>query len=118
MDQINKAWTIADPRPLEGLGLTGCKSCKAYVDTAKSMKAAGQRYRENPGKRQAATWYPESTLSVVVVRILTSQEVSSIVDSTGQVMERTKHVDSQLEFQVRWVGTGWRVAEIRQVVSK
>lgn len=113
LEQLNASWMAADPEPLKTLSLSTCKTCANYIETAESLREAGDRYAGPPGTYRLSIVLPESTGNTKYVEMTYYQNAEPIIGSEGQVVSSNKRLTAVSVMTVQWTSSGWRMAEVQ-----
>ncbi|WP_152186085.1 DUF6318 family protein [Segeticoccus rhizosphaerae] len=111
--QLNIAWSKPKTGLLKPLSLPSCKTCAAYEGTARDSEKR-DRHLDGPVSRLADVQITPATKTGSILATATQRLLRrSVVDSSGNVKDRTKAKTIFPETELKWTGDGWRVAEIR-----
>ena len=108
-EQVNLAWTTPDAGLLPALAEAGCKSCAGLQETAQSLVAKQHKYAAPPitvTKVKAFDGAPERQQ---FVRVFIEQHEVSVVDQSGNVVDKDKAGQGARTASVLWVGESWQV---------
>ena len=111
-DQVNLAWSTADPSLLPALSEPGCKTCDAYTSSVASYRTKNQHYQ--------GEFFTVSSISSLgkgpkgeEVLVVGKQERGAIVDQAGNVVDTSVAQSGKFVVSLRWDGTGWKTVELQ-----
>ncbi|WP_207555714.1 DUF6318 family protein [Intrasporangium flavum] len=115
--QVNRSWRIPDPSPIEALCVPSVPSCDNLAQTARDLKKASARWREDAIEVQRATTLSASSVEARVDATI-HQRPGVIVGTDGKVRgQKTEKVFRNI-FQLAWTDRGWMVSDIGGVQTK
>jgi len=106
-----RAWTNADPAPIQSLSDPDCDSCANLAGTAKKLHAAGHHYAHPPitvTATQALTGDGDKQNVAASVR----QHAVDVVDASGSVVSTDKADNLERTFLLYWKEGRWVVGGI------
>lgn len=107
----NDSWTRPDPSLLIPLTDPACKTCAAFIQTARDYQAAGRRYVGTPfeiSNAQGTYWQP----GTATVHALGRQPAGAVVDSAGVTVQSVPAAEGGLVYRLAY-DRGWRVSSIK-----
>ena len=89
MNQVNQAFTRADPAALDGLSGAGCKTCSSFRQGAEALKKKGQHHE---GLSISVDGAPANsyTAKTALIQIFVTQHSVPVVDRNGKKVDQTK----------------------------
>lgn len=114
MEQVNRAFTTADPTALTALAGADCKTCSAFLAGAKDLKDKGHRHK---GVSISVDGAPANTYTPTkaVVQIFVTQHSVPVIDQSDNKVEQTKEGQgiflATLTFDKHWVVQRLQVAK-------
>ena len=114
MEQVNRAFTSADPTALAALAGPDCKTCSAFVAGAKDLKAKGHRHQ---GLSISVDGSPSNSYkpNSAIVQVFVTQHSVPVIDRRGKQVEQTKEGQgiffATLTFDKHWVVQRLQVAK-------
>ncbi len=106
-----RAWTSADPSPIEVLSDPDCDSCASLAGTAKELRDAAHHYAEAPitvASTQALTGDGDKQNVAASIR----QHAVDVVDEAGVVVSSDKADNLERTFLLYWKEGRWVVGGI------
>ncbi len=114
MEQVNAAFTKADPAALMNLASASCKTCASFLAGAKDLKAKGIHHE---GVSITVDGAPANSYSAekAVIQLFVSQHSVPVVNGAGKKVDQTKAGDgilvATLSFDSRWIVERLQVAK-------
>lgn len=114
MEQVNQAFTQADPNALVGLARPTCKTCSSFLAGAKELRAKGIHHQ---GVSITVEGSPANAYSSnrAVIQIFVTQHSVPVVDKENKKVDQTKAGEgiliATLAFEQRWVMERLQVAK-------
>lgn len=109
----NEAYTKLEPKPIEDLSETTCKTCQGMVDAINDWKAKKQKYEGqfiNPTSSSIASFPNDGTAKVLVT---TQTKGGRIVDQNGSTVSTFPAESGNLSISVLRVNDQWSVSTIQ-----
>ena len=110
MEQVNRAFTTADPTLLAGLSASHCKTCSAFLAGAEDLRKKSHRHK---GLSISVDGSPANSYSPkkAVVQIFVTQHSVPVIDKNGKKVEQTREGQgifiATLDFHDHWIV--WRL---------
>ncbi|WP_377645644.1 hypothetical protein [Oryzobacter terrae] len=113
MEQSARAWTVPDPRLLDGHGTASCRTCANLQKTAEQLLSDGQRYESVPIRVDGIQRFSGEGDKWVFDLTLT-EPAAKIVDESGATVNSYKSRQLTRAIAVVWQGDRWLVDGISE----
>ena len=111
-DQVNVAWTTADPEPIKSNSDSGCKSCASLSGTAAELRTKHQRYAADPVTVRSAKAVAGAPTGQTFVQVDLRQNRVNIVDAKDKVVSTDKRDSFLRTVAVIWEDGRWLIYDV------
>ena len=111
-DQVNTAWTTANPELIAANSESGCKSCASLRDTAAELKAKKHKYASKPVTVKDTKSLAGAPAGQQFVEADLLQNRVDIVDASGRVVSTDKQDALLRTVGVIWKGDRWLIYDV------
>lgn len=114
--RLNAAWTTADASLLAGLSQDDCKTCTAFIDTAKRFQRDGLRHDRATLKVTNATAGSFADKRAIV-NIFVDQIGVRVIDQSGRTVDKTTSGRGALVATMRYQDDHWVLERLQTAKS-
>jgi hypothetical protein len=108
---VSESGFTADASTLKALSISTCKGCQVFIEFADELRAANQHVDRKSMRLTDMAVRPDSTANLIIVDCLVEDQPSRIVDSRGRVVSNEPGDRFALRISVKWIDSGWAIAE-------
>ena len=111
-EQVNLAWTKADPELIDVNSESDCKSCASLSDTARELQQKKHRYAAKPVTVRSLKSMAGAPPGQQFVQANLLQHRVNIVDAAGGVVSTDKRATLLRTVALIWEGGRWLIYDI------
>lgn len=115
--QADLSLVHADPSQIFFLVASDCKGCNVFIRWADTLRDKGQHHAGPSLSIHRQMERPEATPNLYVTDLLIDESAVDVVDVSGSKVRSEPAQRATLRTTLRWVGSGWVVAETLLVKS-